>query len=1417
MTMISCFSRLFQRSFLILATQAAALPLPEVRITEFLSRNDEGFRDEDGDRSDWIEIWNASGLSGDLCGWFLTDDPKNLRKWTFPASELLAGERFLVFASDKNRQPITGELHTNFKISSAAGSYLALVRPDGLTIASEFSNYPLQVADISYGVSYAETTPLTLVNEGDTARWIVPSSEKPGWQDLGFDDAPWFTGTTGIGYDFAGDYNNHLGTGDDLGAAMRNINPSVFIRIPFALAAPTGNDQFLLRLKWEDGFVAFLNGQEIARGRAPANLTWQSRSDPTGGRNEDEAVTYFDYPVPKADLRSGVNVLAIHGLNQSPTSSDFLISPLLETSRQPLEDFQTGFFTTPTPSALNAPTQYAGLVADTEFSIARGVFTAAFDLEISTATPEAIIRYTTDGSPPSETSGTIYSTSIRINKTTVVRAIAYRENFFSTSIDSHTYLFPADIVTQPAMRSVITEDATWGPQMLDSLNALPSVSFSFAGNDINRTEIPVSMEFLNFENGSRQADAGAVRVGGFFTDYEKHSFRLHFRADYGEKRFDYPVFAGRTYPTQPVETFDALDFRAGNQDMIHRGAYLSNHFADDSLMAMGQPSPHGRFVHIYFNGEYRGLYHLRERFHAAMFEDYFAGEEEEYTTIDGVNRGNQFSDGVLQNGNFSDWSEIINALDGPSPYQDVLGKLNLENLIDFMLLWTSGSCESEFRSVGSPDRGVPFAFHMKDADGFLRPPELVNSDPRNRFTAFVHPVTQNGPADAMSNLLAQNHPDFKTLLADRIHRHFFNNGALSPAQHIARLQYLVDQARLPYLAEAARWGSHDGTPNRNPNEWEDYQQDILEKQFPGLAAKQVAKLRNAGMYPDLDAPKFSQHGGTLPTNSGLRLSAYSGDIYYTLDGSDPRLPGGIINPNALLATFDLDFGSSQDFILSGDSWSYLSDGSDQHTAWRGAAFDDSSWPTGPSELGYGEGDEMTDIGFVDADPEAGGTQRNATSYFRKSFQIPDPSVFTRFRLLLKYDDAAAVYLNGIEVIRTDNLPEKASYNTYATSSTPDESAYFDFLLPIGSFSAGPNIIAVEIHNASSNSGDLSFDLELTGEPSRDLGNITLPLFFKNNTTLSARSYDDDTSAWSALNQAFFVPDAIPVTAGKIVISEFHYHPTDPLTPSEVAVSSDQDDFEFIEILNIDRFSVSLNGLFFSDGITFSFPEDTLLAAGERIVLVRNFEAFTARYGDKVRIGGQYSGKLSNTGERIALETKEGPLLQFSYRDSSPWPSLADGRGPSLFLSSPALNPTSQEPSNWQAHPLIHGNPGGADQSPGFAEWMSANDVLSPDEDLDRDGLPALLEYALGESPMIPRPSASPQGGITSTTDNHFATLRFNLNPFATDLIIEMQSSTDLNNWENAAFTEIEPGLYRSDVPIKPSAKPRFFRVCARVR
>jgi hypothetical protein len=168
------------------------------------------------------------------------------------------------------------------------------------------------------------------------------------------------------------------------------------------------------------------------------------------------------------------------------------------------------------------------------------------------------------------------------------------------------------------------------------------------------------------------------------------------------------------------------------------------------------------------------------------------------------------------------------------------------------------------------------------------------------------------------------------------------------------------------------------------------------------------------------------------------------------------------------------FGPADSLVSAGSDWKYLDDGSNQGTAWYSPGFDDSAWRSGRAELGYGDGGEAT---LVNGGPAS---SHYITTYFRKSFTASKVAWYFGLRLRLLSDDGAVVYLNGVEVCRNGMPTGTIGYTTPAAVNLggADESAFVGYDLSPAFLRDGVNTLAVEVHQSSATSSDISFDLAL---------------------------------------------------------------------------------------------------------------------------------------------------------------------------------------------------------------------------------------------------------------------------------------------------------------------------------------------------
>jgi len=228
--------------------------------------------------------------------------------------------------------------------------------------------------------------------------------------------------------------------------------------------------------------------------------------------------------------------------------------------------------------------------------------------------------------------------------------------------------------------------------------------------------------------------------------------------------------------------------------------------------------------------------------------------------------------------------------------------------------------------------------------------------------------------------------------------------------------------------------------------------------------------------------------GTIAYNSYSTGSSEEGEFSTAIPNSMLNIGTNVMaveihQTNA--SSSDISFNASlvavaYNAIPVGAIWKYLDDGSDQGTAWRAPSFNDSGWASGPAELGYGDGDEATEVD----DGAVLGIGVNPTTYFRTSFQGKDIANVSTLQIRLLRDDGAIVYLNGTEVVRSNMPSGTINYDDYAdeTVSGSAEEVFQSYTLPASHLVTGTNVIAVEIHQRGSTSSDISFNLELVPDP-----------------------------------------------------------------------------------------------------------------------------------------------------------------------------------------------------------------------------------------------------------------------------------------------------------------------------------------------
>ena len=1207
-------------SFLLDFTIAAPpISTPDLIISEFLADNQTGLRDGEGDREDWIEIYNGTAAPINLNNYWLSDDVLVKNKWQFPSFVLPPNSYKIVFASSKNRTVGASEFHTNFKLDPD-GEHLGLYKSDGgggyTMISGWLPAFPAQYTNRSYGF-------------------------------------------------------------------------------------------------------------------------WDS-------------------------------------------------------------EMYVGYFATPTPGSINNG-GYDGFVPDIKFSVDRGVYTTPQSIAL-TLPPGVLnpgdfqIRYTTDGSIPGATNGTRYTTPITISQTTALRAAATRKGWKADDIDTHTYLFFADVPAQTAATataigfpsgSVNGQVYQYGMGGVNSgqqaavqttLSCIPTMSlvvdqrhFSNATTGIYSSpntrarEVPCSLELINeggTSTGQFQINCGLRIRGGYSRDPSnpKHAFRFFFSNRY-EGPLNYRIFQA-----EGASRFEKIDLRCAqnyswsfNSDP-DKNTFLREELSRDLQKGTGQPYSRCRYFHLFINGIYWGLYDTDERFEASFGQTYLGGSENNYDVVKSAGSPggytteatdgyfNALPPGVPPRPGDAYWSSTLAAwrvlfdkaraaratpANANAIYWEVQGLqpdgrtplagnppplLDVNNLMDYLLVtWYCGSFDAPLSTflnnasnnwfgMRNPEtrRGFIFGVHDfehgsgtdRDLRSFDRIGPFGGSVNQNAYNFFapadplyifrkqgVSASVYNTAADiARSNPhylhedLAVNSLEYRVRFWDRVHKHYFNNGTLRDPQVLTALAAREATVDCVILAEQARWGDTASQNVAKYNTEKQYMKDwIARGSNPGQPLSTnygrgntiVTLLRgyrdggtNIPLYSPINAPVYAQMGGVVLSGFNLGITipapnAPAGTIYYTTNGEDPRAVGGAINTGGGAATY----------------------------------------PPG-----------------------------------------------------------------GLVLTQTANV----------------------------------------------------------------------------------RSRVWDGTNWSALTEALFIV-GVPATAAQLVITEINYNP--PLNfaggvpvPGTPNATDGAQSFEFIELQNVSADTIDLTSVAFTFGINYTFPTGRLLGPGERIVVAKDPVALATRYPDASYPGlsaktvGGYTNALDNSGERLTLTASGGTIIRDlnPYDDRLPWPESPDGDGSTLVFTT-CPNVTSEDPGNplnWSAHQTPGGNPGGPDTT-AYSDWAATNSASAGGTgDADADGMSDLLEYVFAGSTTGSSTARWPVGAIASfivgaNPATAYQTISFTRSVRAGDVKLAVEVSDDLAaaNWtQSAVYVSRTPNpdgtetfVYRAPLPLSGDRR-NFMRV-----
>ena len=861
-----------------------------IKINEVVSSNSE-YTDEDGDTPDWLELHNSGSQNVSMDGWFISDDPDEFDKWVFPNIILAPDEYLLLWASSKDR-------------SSSA-------------------------------------YPRTLINQGDVFKYLTPNYEpNSNWKSLGFDDSSWAESASGFGY----------GDGDDA-TVLPNSTRSVYLRKVFEIADISEVSSLILDVDYDDGFVAYINGEEVAR----ANINGVPPAYNSGTIQDHEAQLYSG-GVPErflitdfsSILNNGENILTIQAHNVSSNSSDLTIIPFLSavfntpnsSGVSPpdilnlITNLHTNFkissgtetlslsdpsgnlideltaenlppntsvgisitsgnlvsYSETTPGYENSSTEFLGAVQSVvNFSQEGGITSGSFNLTLSGNNPGEVIRYSFGGDEPTESSPK-YQYPILINSNTTVRARIFLDNYFPSPIFTKTYIFNSNheidvMLLSTAPENLFDEDTgiyVFGPEGTYDTNQP-----YFGANFWEDWERPIHFSFYESETDNfSEFNAGVKIFGGWSRGQNgQRSLALFARGQYGDSKFKHSFFDQLTY-----DKFEAFILRNSGQDWMRSS--MKDIMLTSLMRGSGLDFQEHNPVATYINGEYWGMYNLREKINEHMLASKHNIDADDITLL--TNNAEEIE------GSNEEYTQLIDYISTSdltvdSNFEYVSEQIDLK---EYALYQASNIF---FNNTDWPGNNIKFWKHptgkwrwiMFDTDFGFGPFWNINNYQENTLSFALDPNGPGWPNPSWSTLLFRRlttnigfRNTFINRYADELNTRFLSDNVKT---HIDQIYETIEPE---VNAHYERWRNdlsltNNGVNINNISAWVGYyidQMKIFADNRPSIVKNHILSQFNLPDFHPLTITNNNISLGFVEVNENLTIqeSSWTGDYFETV-------------------------------------------------------------------------------------------------------------------------------------------------------------------------------------------------------------------------------------------------------------------------------------------------------------------------------------------------------------------------------------------------------------------------------------------------------------------------------------------------------------------------------------------------------
>ncbi|MBR5803000.1 MAG: CotH kinase family protein [Bacteroidaceae bacterium] len=684
-----------------------------------------------------------------------------------------------------------------------------------------------------------------------------------------------------------------------------------------------------------------------------------------------------------------------------------------------------------------------------------GLFTTPFTFSVVIPTG-ATLRYTTDGTTPTETNGKKSTTgNFAVDATRVFRFRLFKDGYLPSRVVTRSYIYADREYNLPVV-SVVTDPVNLYSDSLgifvEGVNGRPGNGMDTPANWNMEWDRPVNFEYFTLDGKAViNQEANMEMCGGWSRMWTPHSFKIKANKVYeGENFIPYQVFPNKAYLKHKT-----LQLRNGGNDFNSRikDAALQAIVLSSGLEIDGQECQ--SVVH-FINGEYNGVLNIREPNNKHYVEANYALEEEDIDQFELSSEGFVFKCGTKES--FNTWYELTNQASTTSVYKKIREIVDVDEFINYMAvqmyLGNSDWPGNNVKAFKPRYEGGKYRFILFDLDhSFGYTEDVFSAIENNTWVEFI---------TIFKNMLRKN----STFRKQFIDTYCLVAGSVFIPERcnaiIDSMAYHLEKV-LEYEGDSPWW-----TADEMKSRLSTRQETMINalKSYSLMELKYVTSQK-VELSTNIPQAKLSVNGLPVP------LNYFDGTLFapITLKAEAPagfRFEGWKYTKT-----------SQEDLFKMNDTWYYYDQGSLDGKDWRSGVMD--TWKSGDSPLGYYTGDSGNSRGyntFLDYGGDDGNKRR--TYYFSKEFMLDyTPSDKDIYTMTYKVDDGMIVYINGKEATRYLMPEGEVEYKTFATTHAPGNPDGGSLELPYHLFKQGKNVIAVEVHNNSSSSSDIFFDAEIS--------------------------------------------------------------------------------------------------------------------------------------------------------------------------------------------------------------------------------------------------------------------------------------------------------------------------------------------------